>query len=84
MEIILDYRLVDSYNNGSVETDFLSFFFIFIYIISDLYLQIYIYPRSLIIFSFYFADVTVLETAFFRGVLALTTSRDSSTGASYC
>lgn len=42
MEIILDYRLVDNYNNGSVETDFSSFFFLFIYIISDLHLQIYI------------------------------------------
>lgn len=52
MEIILDYRLVDSYNNGSVEKDFSSFFFIFIYIISDLHLQIYISQVFLLFFSF--------------------------------
>lgn len=43
MEIILDYRLVDSYNNGSVETNFSSFFFYFyIYYIRFTFADLYI------------------------------------------
>jgi len=51
MEIILDYRLVDSYNNGSVETNFSSFF-LFLYILYQIYICRFIYPVFLLFFSF--------------------------------